>query len=147
MMYECDDCKRTFFTKSNYNRHVSKAHPEESEEDDKDYSDSKSMSSEDDVDSDNSEASQDDEGTLGIWEIMSRECEETGLSIHEIFKYKILFLRAIKKDKTHKSVMETLQRVRDEEDMDFEEALDFAVEKRRFLINRQIPLSNDEMKE
>ena len=139
-MYECDDCEKTFSTKSNYNRHVAKAHPEESEEEESN-TDSESMTS------DEEEESQGDEETFNIWETMFDECEENGLSIHEIYKYKILFLRAMKKDKTHKSVMQTLQKVRDEEDMDFEEALDFAVEKRRFLINRQIPLSNEEMKE
>ena len=146
-MYECDDCEKTFTTKSNYNRHVAKAHPEESEEEeDEDYSDSESMSNDDD--SDDSEQSQDDEETIDIWETMFNECEETGLSINDIYKYKILFLRAMKKDETHKAIMQTLQRVRDEEDMDFEEALDFAIEKRRFLIHRQInQFSNNKMKE
>ena len=145
MMYGCDDCEKTFSTKSNYNRHVAKAHPEESEEEeDEDYSDSESMSNDDDSD----DSEQGDEETIDIWETMFNEFEESGLSINEIYKHKILFLRAMKKDKTHKAIMQTLQRVRDEEDMDFEEALDFAIEKRRFLIHRQIiQFSNNEMKD
>ena len=53
----------------------------------------------------------------------------------------------MKKDRTHDSVMQTLHRVKDEEDMDFEEALEYAIEKRRFLIQRRVKLSEDRMKE
>ena len=56
-------------------------------------------------------------------------------------------MKELKGSKFHDSVMQNFHRVRDEEDMDFEEALEYAIEKRRFLIQRRVKLSEDRMKE
>ena len=42
----------------------------------------------------------------------------------------------MKLDTVHVNVMKTLRRFIDEDDMDFDEAADSAVEKRKFLLNR-----------
>lgn len=147
-MYECSDCEKTFANKSNYNRHVARLHPKESEDEEIDHSDDESMTTDEEVDSDDSESSEDeDETRIDIWDKLIEECQESGLSIGDAYKERILFLRAMKKDRVHDSVMQTLHRVRDEEDMDFEEALEYAIEKRRYLIQRRVKISEDKMKE
>ena len=148
-MYECSECDEAFANKSNYNRHLAKSHPDETDgEEEEDYTDSESMSSEEEVESDESMDSNEDDEEIDIWEQMYYECdEESEISITDVYKDKILFLRAMKKDSIHKAVMQTLQRVRDEEDMDFAEALDYAIEKRRFLIYRQANVYGEKMKQ
>ena len=42
--------------------------------------------------------------------------------------------QSLKHDRTHQQVMKTLKRARDDEDMGFNEALDYAADKRKFLI-------------
>ena len=42
----------------------------------------------------------------------------------------------MKLDTVHRKVMKTLERFVDEDDMDFDEAAESAVEKRKFLLNR-----------
>ena len=147
-MYECSECDKAFANKSNYNRHLAKSHPEETDGEEEDYTDRKSMSSKEEVESDESMDSDEDDEEIDIREQMYYECdEESGISITDVYKDKILFLRAMKKDSIHKAVMQTLQRVRDEEDMDFAEALDYAIEKRRFLIYRQANVYGEKMKQ
>ena len=50
------------------------------------------------------------------------------------FKRNVKFYRSLKRDETYQAVMSTLQRARDDDVMDFDEALDYAVDKRKFLI-------------
>ena len=130
-MYECSECDKAFANKSNYNRHLAKSYPDETDgEEEEDYTDSESMSSEEEVESDESMDSNEDDEEVDIWEQMYYECDEDSeISITDVYKDKILFLRSMKKDSIHKAVMQTLQRVRDEEDMDFTEALDYAIRK------------------
>ena len=45
---------------------------------------------------------------------------------------------ALKKDPVHKKVMSTAHRLRDEEDYDEEEAMQYAVKKRRYLLERKL---------
>lgn len=61
-------------------------------------------------------------------------------AVRELYKDKIIFMREMRADPIHKKVMDTVRRLRDEEDYDYEEALDYALEKRKFLINRNISL-------
>ena len=140
MIYKCEDCEKSFANKSNYNRHFAKMHPETSE--DEDFSDG-----DEDYDTEEEDEESDDEYSdkIDVWGQMFDESEQLGLPITTVYKDNILFMRAMKRDQTHKSVMETLEKVKDEENMDFAEALDYAIEKRRFLIQRQMPLRDNEM--
>ena len=82
--------------------------------------------------------------TIDIWKLTTDESEYRELSIAELYKEKVLFSKSLKKDNTHKAIMHTLQKAQEEEDMDFNEALDYAVDKRKFLIQRKIPVSDDD---
>ena len=49
---------------------------------------------------------------------------------------RLKWIHLIKHDTVHRKVMKTLRRFIDEDDMDFDEAAESAVEKRKFLLNR-----------
>ena len=49
---------------------------------------------------------------------------------------RLKWIHRIKHDTVHRKVMKTLRRFIDEDDMDFDEAAESAVEKRKFLLNR-----------
>ena len=51
---------------------------------------------------------------------------------------RLKWIHRIKLDTVHRKVMETLRRFIDEDDMDFDEAAESAVEKRKFLLNRVV---------
>ena len=78
------------------------------------------------------------ENDSGVWEFISRDSEEPHNDISNAYKELVIMMRALQQSSTHRSVMKTLQKVKHEEDMDYMEALDYAVHKRRFLINRHI---------
>ena len=48
----------------------------------------------------------------------------------------VKWFHALKYDSVHKDVMATVHRFMDDDDMDFEEAAEAAVDKRKFLLNR-----------
>ena len=45
-----------------------------------------------------------------------------------------MFFRSLRRDETYQAVLKTLEKAKDDEEMDFSEALDYAVDKRKFLI-------------
>ena len=47
-----------------------------------------------------------------------------------------MFCRSLKRDETYQAVINTLEKAKDDDEMDFEEALDYAVDKRKFIIYR-----------
>ena len=51
---------------------------------------------------------------------------------------RLKWIHRIKLDTVHRKVMKTLHRFIDEDDMDFDEAAESAVEKRKFLLNRVV---------
>ena len=56
--------------------------------------------------------------------------------LRRIYLQRLIWIHRIKRDALHRKVMNTLHRFIDEDDMDFEEAAESAVEKRKFLLNR-----------
>ena len=149
-MYNCSECDKAFANKSNYNRHRIKFHSEYSDGGTGADSESESILSEEDDGGEESTtiaAAADDEREVDVWGEMYAEFRggENDMSITDVYKEKVLFLRAMKKDSTHKSIMQTLRKVQDEDGMDFEEALDYAVDKRKFLIHRQIKIYEDNL--
>ena len=58
--------------------------------------------------------------------------------LRRTYLQRLLWTHRIKRDALHRKVMNTLQRFMDEDDMDFEEAAESAVEKRKFLLNRTL---------
>lgn len=149
-MNKCKICNLIFANKSNLNRHVAVAHPREDSDEEEENSyftdDDELMNDSDDNNEDDDEdedvANDDDfshiskeEATKLIWKSIADECNEEN-SFLEVFKEKVMFSQLLKRGKVYQAVMETLRRAQDEDDMDFMEALDFAVDKRKFLIER-----------
>ena len=125
-MYDCEECEKSFANKSNLNRHMAVKHPD----------DDGDMESEDDslsIDGDEENSS-----NSFIWKYILEESEKDQETPMETYKLTVKLYHLLKNDQTHKSIMETVQKARDEEDMDFNEALDYAVDKRKFLIQRKI---------
>jgi hypothetical protein len=56
--------------------------------------------------------------------------------LRRTYLQRLKWIHRIKHDAIHRKVMETFQRFIDEDDMDFDEAAESAVAKRKFLINR-----------
>ena len=66
--------------------------------------------------------------------------------------YYLKWFRHLRCDPVHQEVMNTLRRFMDEESMDYEEAAEAAVDKRKFLLNRlfekpQVPDEEEEEEE
>ena len=71
---------------------------------------------------------------MDIWGIINNEAGTVD-QILETAKRKIKFCRALKRDCTIEAIRNTMDSVREkEETMGFEEALDYALDKRKFLI-------------
>ena len=147
-MFECKECNKIFANKSNLNRHFKRFHDDLSSSEEEEEID-QNMDSVDDDDDDNlsmNESEEDvaDRNDKDVWEYIVQESKNREIDITEVYKEYVIMMKAIKKDKTHQAVMQTLENVKDSENMDFFEALDYAVHKRRFLINRHAQDSNDD---
>ena len=71
-------------------------------------------------------------------------------NLRKTYLERLKWTHRIKLDAIHRKVMKTLQRFIDEDDMDFDEASESAVEKRKFLLNRAMkkkPLPDDDEEE
>ena len=71
-------------------------------------------------------------------------------NLRKTYLERLKWTHRIKFDAIHRKVMKTLQRFIDEDDMDFDEASESAVEKRKFLLNRVMkkkPLPDDDEEE
>ena len=124
----CIICDKSFANRSNLNRHKSVKHSNEDSE-------NSEIS-----DEDTEEIQADDVNEIAnlVWSAIIEESKETGKSIIEIYMDKVLFNHFLKKDYTHQKIMETLYRFIKEDGMDAIEALENAVERRKFLIQRQV---------
>ena len=108
--------------------------------------DDQSNASEDDVDvestvedepaSDNEQLSSDDEEEADVWKVIKDEADDEDGGVLEAFKRNVLFCRSLKRDETYQAVIKTLEKAKDDEEMDFAEALDYAVDKRKFIVYR-----------
>ena len=147
MYYECKECGKSFANKSNLNRHKEKKHFDEEQ----DEITVKEMENEiDEIESETDESETDDENeyeeniTLNVWKDIYEDSVESEKTVMEIYKEKVWYHFHLRKDKTHRTIMKTLQRIKDEEDdMDFFEALELAIDKRRFLIQRQTEMYSE----
>ena len=78
------------------------------------------------------------DGGTNVWWLMLKEIEEDNLDVLEAFKIYILYYLNIKCDKVFRAIMKTLVLAREGDGMNFEEALDFAVNTNRYLISQAI---------
>ena len=162
-------CSSTFANKSNLNRHDEIVHLHDSDErmnSDYDDDDDETISivseteeeSYDSIDDNEEEENKDDgeqdeddgdneDEESSLWMDMKNEALDLKVSLLDLYKEKIMFHRNLKRTSIHRAVMQTLQRARDEEDMSFSEALDYAVDKRKFLILKSTAAEEKEEEE
>ena len=126
--------------------HQSEIDDEENISDDESEVESKQESEVDEQESD-SEVSNDDEENepwiVDVWKQMRDEADSTDTNFLDIYKDNVTFAKSLAQDETHKKVMETFKKAQTEDDMDFVEALDFAVDRRKFLIQREFEDDSD----
>ena len=135
-MTVCGECGKPFHNKSNLNRHMramhSKVYQSDESEDDVDV---ESTVEEDELASDNEQLSS-DEGEVDVWKVITEEADDEAGGVLQAFKRNVFFCRSLKRDETYQAVINTLEKVKDDEEMNFAEALDYAVDKRKFIIFR-----------
>ena len=92
-----------------------------------------------DIESDNgdTEDSSTNEFEIDIWDVIDQEASKyDNGDLAEAVKMHIILCRSLKKDSTVQAIMETLRQAKEDFNMNFIEALDYAVDKRKFLIQR-----------
>ena len=90
-------------------------------------------------DLDVSEEEESDEDEVDIWGIINDETVTDQNNVLETVKRKIKFCRALKRDSTIAAIRNTMDSFRENDvTIGFEEALDYAIDKRKFLIGRTL---------
>ena len=130
-MHTCKDCNEGFRDHADLDEHMREEHPKRSKLEDEE-----------------SDASSEDENQkegwkINVWGVIVNSIGDRGKDLLETFKWYILFAREFEKDATVKKVYDTIDRAEDEEDMDWDEAVQHAIEKRKFLIQRQMGVVNN----
>ena len=120
------------------NRHKSNIHPNEEEGDDPTDEESNQDNEVDEEESDNEESNDGEEKdpwVVDVWKEMRMQADDTNESFLDVYKDHVLFTKSLQRDNAHQKVMDTFTKAqKEEEDMDFEEALAVAVDRRKFLI-------------
>ena len=139
----CTECGKQFQNKSNLNRHMRIVHPQFDQSDESENDDVESMIEEDEsaieeeLSTDDEKSSSDEEEVeVDVWKVITNEADDDDGGVLESFKRNVMFCRALKLDETYQAVINTLEKAKVDEEMGFAEALDYAVDKRKFLINR-----------
>ena len=136
MVAVCAECGNVFHNKSNMNRHTKMVHSEKENETEYDGHEDVEIdgpSRENEESEEDWYAEEDDEEVV-VWKVIADETAEDDGNVVESYKINVKFCRSLKNDETHQKVMKSLKRVRDGEDMGFDEALDYAADKKKFLI-------------
>ena len=84
------------------------------------------------------ESSDEDEVCVDVWGVIKAGAVAYGGNILESYKCTVLFCKSMDNDETHTKVMETLESAQDNDGMKFQEALEYAVNKRKFLILKRM---------
>jgi len=126
-------------------------HSRETHTEDTDMSDDENFSNDEEEEEKEEEEEEEEESNNGdgemqidIWNYLHDEEIIKQIPITTLYKHLVLLSKALKQDDTHQAVMHTIKKAREEEDMDFREALDYAIDKRKFLIKRRIPVKDEE---
>ena len=70
------------------------------------------------------ESSEDEEMNIDIWNYLHNEKIIKEVLVTTLYKQMILLSKALKQDDTHQAILHTVQKAREEEDMDFRKAFD-----------------------
>ena len=146
MVAICKECGKQFHNKSNLNRHVKVVHAESEESEEE--TDEEMDEAPESFDGGNDEVySDDDEPGIDVWNTILDEARGSNISVLESFKQNVMFCRSLRRDETYQAVLKTLEKAKDDEEMDFSEALDYAVDKRKFLIYKSADETEQVMQE
>ena len=133
MVAICKECDKQFHNQSNLNHHAKAVHAE-SEESEEEADEEMDEAAEPFDGGSDAESSDDDEPGIDVWSTILDEARGSNISVLESFKQNVMFCRSLRRDETYQAVLKTLEKAKDDEEMDFSEALDYAVDKRKFLI-------------
>ena len=138
-MVRCQYCEKVFQNKSNLNRHARIQHAEEVNEDN--LSDnSPDTQSENEIENayDDGNSTDSDGEEIDVWRVILKEAHRDNESYLQAFKNNVKFCRSFDNDITVQTVIKTMDKGIEDEDMNFDEALDYATDKRKFLIEKVI---------
>ena len=141
-MGSCEECGLTFHNRSNLNRHMARKHGKEIDEDSD--GDEDPVEDTENISEVEEEEEEEDEPRVDVWERIIKRSVKHGYSLLEAYKDKVIFCRSLDDDTTHGEVMSTLEKAQDDEGMDFEEVLDYAVDKRKFKIMKELNKYNEQ---
>ena len=100
------------------------------------HSKDEEMDSDNNSEDESENEEENNEWIIDIWDMLRNKAKNTNNSLKNVYKYYVLLVKSFKHNEIHQKVMETVKRAQDEDEMDFREALDYAISKRMFLINR-----------
>ena len=135
-MVSCTECGKVFHNKSNLNRHMRVTHGEDGDENDESEDDVESVVSEEESPTEDEHSSSSDTEEVDVWKVIADEADDEDGGVLESFKRNVMFCRSLKRDETYQAVMNTVEKAKDEDGMEFTEALEYSVDKRKFLIRR-----------
>ena len=160
----CNHCGRVFTRKFNLTQHINRKKPCTNESRGKDnlifsgtgfnvdpivddivnagnhsetesmISDTASISSEEEDELEDEESEENKEVWLGIAE----EAKDYNGDMLEAFKAVVLYTRKLRRNPTYEKIMETCRKAKDEDGMSFNEALNYAIEKRKYIILKAV---------
>ena len=154
MIFSCSECEKEFHNKSNFNRHMSKFHKKVADNGglenevkhfeniyEKYKFDHNEETSDEEASnenaSDESSMDEDTEEVIDVWKIIADEAlENYNGDFSEAYKTEVEFSKDLRNDVIHRKIMRTLKKFQEEDDMEFDEALNCAIEKRKFLIKK-----------
>ena len=134
-MVSCTEWARCS-TISNLNRHTRVTHGQDGDEDDASEDDVESAVSDEESPTDNEQSASSDTEEVDVWKVIADEADDEDGGVLESFKRNVMFCRSLKRDETYQAVMNTVEKAKDEDGMEFTEALEYSVDKRKFLIRR-----------
>ena len=149
----CNLCEKNFSSISNLDRHKRTIHKVDDEyennvdEDQDEYDDDMGSAVEEDEndiedtesDTESTEDSSDDDDEVDVWATIDKnadglEGDELKEQLMESMKTYINLCRSLKKDSTARAILKALKRAQDDDEMKYSEALDHAIDRRKFLL-------------
>jgi hypothetical protein len=113
-------------------------HPAESDEEEMESEEENEEENEEKSDEEKSDNETVEEEETDIWADIANHVNQNNEEPLAVYKQFVMQAHTLQIDCVHKKVMKTLKRYQEDDDMDFEEALDKTIQKRKYLILREI---------